>query len=97
MKSLLITAAAGALVLSACSKVEPADTVESLVANPDRLKALRAQCKADHVKMGDALCNLVSEATRRRFMRAGKTPYANDLVPKTAPPASLSSDAASKD
>jgi conjugal transfer/entry exclusion protein len=61
-------------ILSACSDKAPTDTVESLLANPERLKALRAQCKADHAQVGDATCNAVSEATRQRFMGAG-TPY----------------------
>ncbi len=96
MKSLL-TVVACALALIACSKVEPEDTVESLAANPERLKVLRAQCKADHARMGDALCNLVSEATRRRFIGEGKTPYTNTPLPKPAPSVSPSSGAASKD
>ena len=74
MKSFLI-AGACALALTACSKPEPVDTVESLMLNPERLKDLRAQCKADHDKLGHALCNMVAEATRRRFMGSG-TPYA---------------------
>lgn len=61
-------------ILSACSDKAPTDTVESLLANPDRLRALRTQCKADHAQVGDATCNAVSEATRQRFMGAG-TPY----------------------
>lgn len=60
--------------LTACTDKAPTDTVESLLANPERLKALRAQCKADHAQVGDATCNAVSEATRQRFMGAG-TPY----------------------
>ncbi len=81
MKTLLI-AAACALLLAACSKHEPADTVESLIANPDRLKDVRAQCKADHDKVGDVLCNMASEAVRRRFMGSG-TPYTP--APPSAP------------
>ncbi len=65
-----------ALSLVACGKSVPTDTVESLVANPERLKELRAQCKADHDKVGDVVCAAVSEATRRRFMGDGKSPYA---------------------
>jgi hypothetical protein len=65
-------------VLSGCGKPdvsEPAfEPVESLVANPERLKELRAQCKADHAKVGAAQCNAVAEATRQRFMGSG-TPY----------------------
>lgn len=83
MKQLLVIAFA--LSVAACGKSTPADTVESLVANPNRLKELRAQCKADHTKVGDAVCAAVSEATRRRFMGDGKSPYANDPVPKPAP------------
>lgn len=72
MKTLLI-AAACTVLLAACGKPKP-DTVESLLANPERLKEVRAQCQADHDKVGDALCNRAAEATRRRFMGSG-TPY----------------------
>ena len=75
------------LLAIACSKPVPIDTVESLVANPERIKELRAQCKANHDKVGDVVCAAVSEATRRRFMGEGKSPYANDPVPKSASPA----------
>lgn len=63
------------LALAACSPPAPTDTVDSLVANPERLKELREQCKADRAKLGDVLCNAVAEATRRRFMGDGKVPY----------------------
>jgi conjugal transfer/entry exclusion protein len=68
------------IVLTACGQSAPTDTVESLAANPERLKELRAQCKADHAKLGDALCNAVAEATRRRFMGRG-TPYTPEPAP----------------
>lgn len=77
-----------ALAVTACSKPAPIETVESLVTNPDRLKELRAQCKTDHAKVGDAQCNAVAEATRQRFMRATPSPYANDPVRPPLPPAS---------
>lgn len=73
MKTLFLVAAC-TLVLAACGKPEPAESVESLMANPDHLKEVRAQCKADHDKVGDALCNRAAEATRRHFMGSG-TPY----------------------
>lgn len=79
MKTFL-TVAACTLLLAACNKPEPTESVESLMANPERLKVVRAQCKADHTKVGDALCTMAAEATRRRFMGSG-TPYT------TAPPA----------
>ena len=70
-----------AVVLTACGQSAPTDTVESLAANPERLKELRAQCKADRAKLGDALCNAVAEATRKRFMGNG-TPYTPESAPK---------------
>ena len=69
------------VLLTACGQSTPTETVESLVANPERLKELRAQCKADHAKLGDALCNAVAEATRKRFMGNG-TPYTPEPIPK---------------
>ncbi|CAQ44850.1 EexN family lipoprotein [Stenotrophomonas maltophilia] len=76
--SLLLSA-----LLAACGQSSNStDTVESLAANPERLKDLRQQCKLDRVKLGDALCNRVAEATRRRFMGDGKVPY---TPPKESP------------
>ena len=76
MRNVLIIAVA--LLVTACSKPESStptfESVESLAANPERLKELRAQCKADHDKVGDAQCNAVAEATRQRFVGGG-TPY----------------------
>lgn len=91
MKQLLnmILAALAAMLLAACSKPAPIESVESLVANPERLKELRAQCKADHAKVGDAQCNAVAEATRQRF-------FSTD-GPKYTPPPSPPSSPAPKD
>ncbi len=63
------------MLMAGCGRPQPTDTVESLMTNPERLKALRDQCKADRAKVGDELCNMVAEATRRRFFGDGKTPY----------------------
>ena len=79
----IVMAMVSALLLAACGKLEPVqpiESVESLVANPDRLKELRAQCKADHAKVGDAQCNAVAEATRQRFMRELQLLF--DLAPE---------------
>ena len=92
MKSSLVVAAC-ALVLAACGKAEPGDTVGSLMADPGRLATLRAQCKADHEKTGDELCRTVATATRRRFMGDDKSPYASDPV-LAAPVASAPSASA---
>ena len=73
-----------AATLAACGKSEPTattstsiptETVDSLAANPERLKELRQQCKTDRAKLGDEFCNRVAEATNRRFLGDGKTPY----------------------
>jgi starvation-inducible outer membrane lipoprotein len=71
-----------AALLTACSQSAPTDTVESLTANPERLKELRQQCKADRAKLGDVLCNAIAEATRKRFYGDGNTPY----TPPKEPP-----------
>ena len=73
-----------ALALSACNRPAPIESADALASNPERLKELRAQCKADHAKVGDAQCNAVAEATRRRFMGSG-TPY----TPPASPPAAF--------
>lgn len=102
MKPLLfIVTAAVVLALAGCGKSEPSrpaiESAESLAANPERLKDLRAQCKADHASMGDVQCHAVAEATRQRFMRGGPSPYANDQVPPPAAPASAPAGADAKD
>lgn len=71
-----------ALVLTACEKPEPINTVESLVVNPERLKEVERLCREDHAKMGDALCNAASEARRRRFMGNGKGKYTTQPAPQ---------------
>ena len=77
--------AAALLQLAACGKLEePMVNAEALVANPQRLKELRAKCKEDHVKVGDAQCAAVAEAMRRRFVGTG-TPYTPGGVPPTDP------------
>ena len=87
MKKTLPIVAVCALALAACGRPAPTETIESLMANPERLKALRAECKADHEKTGDALCAMAAEATRRRFMGGG-TPYTP--ASPAAPAASVS-------
>jgi hypothetical protein len=69
--------------LTACGQPEPSETVESLAANPERLKELRQQCRLDRAKLGDALCNRVAEATRKRFYGDGEVPYTPPENPPT--------------
>lgn len=70
------------LALAACSKSRPTETVESLAADPARLKQLREQCQTDRAKLGDELCDRVAEATKRRFFGDGNAPY---TPPKETP------------
>lgn len=63
------------MLVAGCGPSQPAETVESLAANPERLKELRQQCKLERAELGDELCNRVAEATRKRFYGDGKTPY----------------------
>ena len=74
-------------LLTACGPSETpkqanVPTVEELAADPVRLKELRQQCKTDRATLGDVLCNRVAEATNRRFLGDGKTPY---TPPKESP------------
>lgn len=96
MKSKYLLIMAVALLLSACDKTPSIETTESLVANPERLRELRVECKADHVKVGDAQCNAVAEATRQRFMGGGTayTPPADQTAsePASSPASSAASD-----
>ena len=54
-------------VLAACGPSKPADTVELLVANPERIKELQRLCKEDRSKVTDEICVRVAEAAKRRF------------------------------
>lgn len=69
-------------LLAGCKPAPPTETVESLAANPARLKELREQCRTERHKVGDELCARAAEATNRRFFGDGKTPY---TPPKEAP------------
>ncbi|MDM0089632.1 EexN family lipoprotein [Variovorax sp. J22G40] len=92
---IMILAAFAAVLVAACSKPVPIESVELLVAHPERLKELRAQCKADHAKVGDAQCNAVAEATRQRFFSTDGPKYTPSPSPPSSPPTALSPPAAS--
>ncbi|MCW0366583.1 hypothetical protein NB699_001566 [Xanthomonas sacchari] len=57
-----------AMLLAGCSPSQPAETVDSLVANPERLKELRRQCREEREKVSDALCEKAAQAFNRRFL-----------------------------
>ncbi|AVO43314.1 EexN family lipoprotein [Simplicispira suum] len=81
-KTLYFMIAATALLLAGCDRPASIESVDALVANPERLRELRAACKADHAKVGDAQCNAVAEATRKRFLGSGGPKY----TPPASPP-----------
>lgn len=60
------------MLLAGCSPSPAADTVDSLAANPERLKEVRRQCREEREKVSDALCAHAAEAFNRRFL--GKQP-----------------------
>jgi len=79
----------GAVLLAACGE-QPADNlVDSLAADPVRLRALRAQCAARPQQVmqaaGEDACRAAAEAFRRRFFsgEAGPDEYRTlaDLPP----------------
>ncbi len=74
MKSFLI-AIVSIVLVSACSKSTPPETVDSLAANPEHLKEVMLWCKEDRAKVGEATCVAASEAWRRRFMGDGQPKY----------------------
>jgi hypothetical protein len=77
-----MAAVVSATLLTACGKPQPTETVESLMADPKRLKLLREQCKTEPAKLGDEMCDRMAEAVKRRFFGDGKVPYS---PPKEAP------------
>lgn len=56
-----------AAVLAACGPAKPMETVDELVANPERIKEIRRLCKEDRTKVGDELCLRAAAAAERRF------------------------------
>jgi len=62
--------------LSACGPAPPDDTVDSLTADPVRLKEVRRLCREAREKVSDELCRRAAEATNRRFF--GDRPEQHD-------------------
>ena len=56
-----------AATLTACGPSQPSETVDMLVANPERIKEIQRQCKEDRAKVDDELCVRAAEAAKRRF------------------------------
>lgn len=56
-----------ATALAACGPTQPSETVDFLVAHPERLKEVQRLCKEDRAKVGEELCRRAAEAANRRF------------------------------
>ncbi len=56
-----------AATLTACGLSQPSETVDFLVAHPERIKEIQRQCKEDRAKVGEELCRRAAEAANRRF------------------------------
>lgn len=63
------------LGLAGCGQPAPEITVDYLLANPERLKALQRDCRDRRTEVGERTCAIVSEAQHRRFWGEGKTRY----------------------
>lgn len=66
-----------AALLAACSKSEPTDPVESLLADRERLHKVEQQCADNGARISRAECNAAAEAQHRLFIGDG---------PKYTPP-----------
>lgn len=53
--------------LTACGASQSTETVDFLVAHPERLKEIQRLCKGDRAKAGEELCRRAAEAANRRF------------------------------
>ncbi|MBB5213976.1 EexN family lipoprotein [Parapusillimonas granuli] len=56
-----------AVLLAGCKPAPPADTVESLTTDPERIKEVRRLCREERSKVTDELCLRAAEAANRRF------------------------------
>lgn len=70
-----VVAIIGAGTVFLISTAHATDSVESLAADPERLRDVQKRCSQDRAGTGDALCKMASEARRKRFMGSGRTPY----------------------
>jgi hypothetical protein len=71
----LILMLIGMVLLSDCGPSQLSDSVDFLVAHPDRLREVERRCSGDYTKVGATECNAASEARHRLFMGNGKPAY----------------------
>ncbi|AFU46583.1 MAG: EexN family lipoprotein [Burkholderiaceae bacterium] len=56
-----------AALTASCGPSQPTETVDFLVAHPERLKEVQRLCKEERAKAGEELCRRAAEAANRRF------------------------------
>lgn len=68
MNKLMLIMVAATLVACGPAQTPTAiETVDALVAKPERIKEIQRLCKEDRAKVGDELCLRAAEAANRRF------------------------------
>ena len=65
----------GAMLLLAACNLGHSESVESLLARPDRLRQVTAACRDHDSSVDPTTCAAAAEAERRRFMGEGKAHY----------------------
>lgn len=84
---LCVVAAIGGGAVILTRQTHAADTVDSLAADPQRLREVQRLCSQDWAGAGDALCTAASKARRKRFMDSGRpryTPHPSRYSPRWA-------------
>jgi hypothetical protein len=70
--------------LAACSHPDSPEAVDFLIAHPERLRAVTAECRDHREQMNAATCAAAVAAERRRFMGTGSalyTPHTIEAAP----------------
>lgn len=93
MKTVRSTMVVLAVLLAGCSRdapqmpvvplpapEPPADIVDELARDPERLKEVRRLCREDWEAVSEELCIAAVKATRQRFMGNGKAKYTPEPV-----------------
>lgn len=70
------------LMLAACGRATPTDSVDSLVAHRDHLHAVEKQCARQDPQVSAAECEAASEAMHRLFYGSGPRYTPSKTPPK---------------
>ena len=67
-------------MLGGCERPRPDESVESLLANPVRLKEVSRLCREDRQQVSEHTCRNAALAQRERFRGSGETRYTPEAV-----------------